>query len=168
MAVEGPIAEFARGQLPYTWDALLRDATFGEGLLQQTVDTVKEIVFGTVIPVLDESDFPLRVLRWCGKKVALELISAGIDLWMNQEQQISATGTSEVVSFEERSKRLEELGKRLLAEVLREEAEIMALLGKPKIRNIPRMGITTADDDLLLTPDPRGFPLPYRQIRETR
>ncbi len=168
MAVEGSIAEFARGVLPYTWDALSRDATFGDDLLQLHVDTVKEVVFGSVIPVLDEDGFPLRVLRWCGKKVALELIEPGMDLWMNQAQQISATGTNETESFEERSKRLEELGKRLAAELLREESEVLALLGKPKIRNIPRMGITTAEDDLLLTPDPRGFPLPYRQVREAR
>ncbi len=161
MAVEGSIAEFARGVLPYTWDALSRDATFGDDLLQLHVDTVKEVVFGSVIPVLDEDGFPLRVLRWCGKKVALELIEPGMDLWMNQAQQISATGTNETESFEER-------GKRLAAELLREESEVLALLGKPKIRNIPRMGITTAEDDLLLTPDPRGFPLPYRQVREAR
>lgn len=165
MAVEGSIAEFARGILPYTWDALSREAQFGEDLLQRNVDLIKEDVFGTIIVIAAEDFFPLKVLKWCAKKVAIELIPSGIDMWMNQAQQVSATGTHEVESFEHRSKRLEELRALLLAEVLRDENEILGLVGRPRISTRPRMGISVVEDDLLLTPDPRGFPLPYKQAR---
>lgn len=165
MSVEGSIAEFARGVLPYTWDALSREDAFGDALLQRNVDTVKEVVFGSVIPVADEDGHPLRVLRWCGKKVALELIDPGIDMWMNQAFQISATGTAEIQTYEQRSEVLRKLREQLLAEVARDENDILALIGKPRIRNVPRMGISTPADDLLLTPNPRGFPLPFKQTR---
>jgi len=165
MPVAGSIAEFARGILPYTWDALSREPQFGDALLQRNVNLVKEGVFGTVIPVPSEDAFPLRVLKYCAKLVAIEIISSGIDMWMNQPQQESATGTNEVHSFEARSEVLRKLRETLLAEVLRDESDILALVGVPRLRSRARMGITTADDDLLLTPDPRGFPLPYRQDR---
>lgn len=165
MSVEGAIAEFARGVLPYTWDALSKEDAFGDALLQRNVDAVKEIVFGSVIEVAAEDDFPLRVLRWCGKRVALELITPGIDMWMNQAIQISATGTSEVTAFEQRSEALRKLREQLLAEILREEPEIAVEVGVPIVRNRPRMGISTPEDDLLLTPNPREFSLPYRQTR---
>lgn len=162
MPVVGAIATAARGILPVTWDALSRDAQrFGDALLQQAVDVTKEVIFGTIIPVGAEANYPLRVIRYAGRLVALELIEPGIDFWMNELLSESASGTNEVHTFTDRADKLRQLGDRLGILVRAEEADVLALLGRPKLKRIPRMGISTPKDDLLLTPSPREFPAPF-------
>lgn len=165
MAVPGAIAERARGILPVTWDALSRDTQrFGDGLLEDKIDLVKEALFGTVIPATDEDDHPLRVIDYAAKMVAYELISPGIDFWMNEVIQESASGTNETHAWIDRAEKLRLLGERLGWEIRRDEPMIFGLLGrKPALKRIPIMGISTPADDVLLTPNPREFPAPYRQ-----
>lgn len=166
MPVTGAIADAARGVLPITWDTLVKDEAFGDGLLQDAVDTVKEEVLGSVIEIEAEDDLPLRAIRFMGRKIALELIPAGVDLWMNQPQQESATGVNENHLFVNRAAELRALAERLTTQINREEASILALLGRPaRSRNLPRPAISTPADDVLITPNPREFPRPFAEPR---
>lgn len=163
MPVEGAIADAARAQLPVTWDALSQDTKrFGDGFLQNKVDLIVETIFGVQIPVAEEDTYPLRVINYAGKMVALELISPGIDFWMNETQTITTTGTNEIDSYVDRPETLRKLGERLAWETRRDEPMIFALLGRtPPQRGLPRPDISVSTTDVLLTPDPRGFPAPY-------
>lgn len=161
MAVEGVIADAARGSLPLTWDALSRDATFGDDLLQQAIDFVKDDVFGEVVPVDEEDTYPLKVIRYLGNLVALELIDPGIDLWMNQPTSESATGVNEVHTFVDRAEMLRRLGERLGMQVRAEEAEIDAILGRPTLKIFPRGDVNVAADEPLLTPAVADWPRPF-------
>lgn len=164
MAVEGAIAEAARRVLPVTWDALSRDTNrFGDALLQSIVDTVKDTLFGNVVTAQAEDQYPLRVIQYAGKMVALELIPAGIDFWMNELLQESASGVAEQHTFVDRADKLRQQGERLGWEITRDSNDIYALLGRRPNRRVPVMGISISADDVLLTPNPREFPAPFRQ-----
>lgn len=160
MAVEGAIAESAKSTLPITWDALLTDSRYGESLLTAKVDYVKEKLFGEVITVGEEETYSLMVINYAAKLVALEMIPPGIDFWMNQPSSESATGTTEVHTFVDRAEALRKLAERLLQEVRRDEADVLALLNRPRksARSVP--ALSTIDDDLL-TPSPQDFPRPF-------
>jgi hypothetical protein len=165
MPVQGAIADAARAVLPVTWDALSRDTDrFGDGLLADTIEVVIEEMLGSVVDETALELLPLRAIRYMGKKVALELIPAGIDFWMSEPVQESAEGPNETHTWIDRANRLMALGESLGWEIRRDEPLILALLGrKATPKNLPRMGISTPADDVLLTPDPRGFPAPFKQ-----
>lgn len=162
MAVAGAIADAARRVLPVTWDALSRDDRFGDALLQQSIDVVKEDLFGQVVNVSAEDDYPLKVIRHAGLMVALDIIPSGVDMWMNELIEETARGTDETHSFADRARQLQELGKQIALRVKQDEDDILALLGRPNVRNIPRMGISTPADDVLLTPNPREWGIPFK------
>lgn len=170
MPVAGVIAEAARGVLPVTWDALSRDTQrFGDDLLADAVDAVMDQMLGTILAPEEQDALPLRAVRFMGKMVALEIIPAGIDFWMNEPTSESAQGPNENHTWVDRAKQLESLADRLSIEKLRDMDAILALLGrKPALKTLPRMGISTSADDVLLTPSPREFPAPYKQGNGTQ
>lgn len=160
MAVEGAIAEQTRSKLPITWDALSRDSRYGDGLLQRSVDTVKEYLFGTVIPPASEDIYPLRVIDFAAKLVAIEIIPAGIDFWMNQPSSETATGTEEVHSFVDRPEALRQQREDLLKQTRAQWAEVQSLLGRvfTSGKGVPL--VSTMEEELL-TPSPLEFGRPY-------
>lgn len=162
MAVTGPIADFARREIPVEWDALSGDTRFSEELLQLSIDTEKERVFGSVIATGDEASYPLQVQEYVGKCVAIQVIDGAISYWREQPTQVTTTGTNEVETFENRIKDLLDLKTRLLAEVRRIEPDIWDLLGIVKVRKRGIPALSTIGDPLI-TPSPQDFPLPFRQ-----
>lgn len=160
MAVTGAIADAARSVLPVTWDALAGDSRYGDGFLARKVELVKENVFGEVIPEAQEDDHPLIVQDYCGKLVALTLIPAGIDFWMNAEITVTTTGTQEVAAYVDRAATLRQLGQDLLVETRKLQPDIEEILGFHRQRATRRPLISTLDEDFL-TPDPLEFPRPY-------
>ena len=164
MAVDGVIAKRVQGVLPVTWDALTRDSRFGDDSMQQVIDTVKENVFGTVVAPAAESAYPLMAIDYAAKLIALEIIPAGIDFWMNEAMAVSATGTNENHTFTDRAATLRDLRDDLLRETRLMRADVEALLGfrRATTRGVPRMN--TIDDELL-TPSPQDFPRPFAAPR---
>jgi hypothetical protein len=161
--VAGAIAERSRRVIPVTWDALSVDGRYGDGLLQDTVDLVKENLFGSVINPGIEDTYPLRLLDYAGKLVALELITPGIDLWMNMPT--SENASDENRTWVDRAEKLRQLRDELLAETRRLAPEmetlIAALTGfRPTRRAVTAPGLSTIDDELL-TPSPQEFSRPY-------
>jgi hypothetical protein len=161
MPVAGAIADRAQGVIPVTWDALAIDARFGEPRLQDAIDLVKESVFGVVLAPAAESSYPLLVLDYAAKLVALQLIPAGIDYWMNQEISVSATGTNENTTYESRVAALEKLRDQLITETRGLAADVAALVGyrRPLSKSLPR---NSDIDTPFLTPSPSEFPRPYQ------
>lgn len=160
MAVEGAIAERTRGILPVTWDALSRDPRFGDGILRTTIDTVKERTFGVSVDPTVESAYPLVVIDYAAKLVAIELCDPGIEIWMDQPVSESATGTNENHTFVDRAETLRKLREALLTETRLEAPNVAPLINFTRISNQPRPKINTLDDEFL-TPSPQEFPRPY-------
>lgn len=165
MPVAGAIAERARRIIPITWDALSRDPRYGDGLLQDAVDLVKETLFGDVMDPALEDTYPLRLLDFAGKLVALELISPGIDLWMNMPTSEVTTGTNESQTWVDRAQKLADQREELVAETRRLTPEMEALISeltgfRPTRRTSGAPGLSSIGDDLL-TPSPQEFPRPY-------
>lgn len=146
-----------------TWDALSKDTTrFGETLLRNTIDTVKFRVTGTnLAPTSEAASYPLIVVDYLAKLVALELITPGIDFWMSEPISESATGTNENHVFTDRAEALRLLRDDLLDETRRLWPEVAPLITFRRLSAAPRPRINTMDDEFL-TPSPQEFPRPYR------
>jgi len=161
MPLEGTIAERTRAVLPVTWDALAQDRRFGDGLLQTAIDLAKESVTGVVVaPEDEETLYPLIVIDYVAKIAALEIISPGIDFWMNEPVSESATGTNENHAFLDRVEALRNLQEQLLEETRKKAGEIAEILG---FRRARRTGIPRSNtlEDPFLTPSHQEFPPLY-------
>ncbi len=162
MALDAPIATAARGFLPITWDALLTDTErYGDGMLQDQVDFVKERLFGEVIADGDEFDYTLRVIRFAGMMVAYNLIIPGIDYWMNSTLTETVMDSREIATWANRAEELRKLGETLGLRIKQEEGEILGVLGTPRVSKVSVPLLSSMNDDRL-TPDPQLFPLPYK------
>jgi hypothetical protein len=124
------------------------------------IDTTKERVFGVVAAPSAEAIYPLIVIDYVAKLAALEIITPGIDYWLNQPISVSATGTDENTTYEARAAALRLLREDLLAETRRIAPDVAPLIGYTRLSSAPRMAINTLDDEFL-TPSPQEFPRPF-------
>lgn len=158
MPITGEIADRTKAIMPITWDALSKDTRYGEELLQATIDTVKERIFGETPPA--ENSMALVVIDYTSKLIALELINPGIDFWMSQPVSATATGTAEDVTYPSRTAELRNLRTYLLAEVKKLEPEVIPLIDYNRLSRPPRASSSTQNDPFL-TPSPQEFPRPF-------
>jgi len=165
MPVEGAIAERTRAVLPITWDALERDPRYGDGLLRAVIDSAKEKILGEVVDPDLEVEYPILAVEYVAKIAALELITPGIDFWMNQPTSESATGTNEVHTFTERANELRELRKILLEDTRSMLIDVIPLITR-RVRRTGFARISTFDEDFI-TPSPLEFPRPYAPTDRT-
>lgn len=161
MPVEGAIADRVRGILPVSWDMLSKDARYGDALLRTVIDTVKETVFGVVSATGFEATYPLMVIDYVAKLVALELINPAIDAWRAEPITVSATGTNENTTYSDPVEALRQLREDLLDETRRIWPTVKSLINFSRVSNGPRPRMNTINDELL-TPSPQEFPRPYR------
>lgn len=154
MAVSGAISVRARSNLPTTWDRLI---AFDDEMVQTIIDDVKYQLFGTVIsPGSEATTYTNLVLEYTGKLVAIAIIPAAVDYWMNQPVSLVTTGTEETESYPDRIAALWELQERLMAQAKALEADVFeeteivtrATLGTPLVSD--------AGKDLV-TSDPGAF-----------
>lgn len=162
MAVEGAIAERLAGIFPVTFDALSRETKRfdGDGLLRSAIDTTKERIFGTVVSPVAEAAYPLMVIDYVAKLVAIEIIPTAIDYWMSEPITVSTTGTNETTSYTDRANQLRLLREDLLKVTRAAAGEMAPLIGFTRISNAPVPKINTMTDEFL-TPSPQEFPRPY-------
>lgn len=142
MAIESIIADFAKDQLPETWDALLEADAFGEAALQRMLDHRIERIFGSRLSEAEQNALPAVVKEFAGKRFALDLITPGIDFW--SKQIISETaGEASSKGYANRALELRQLRATLTAEIAALEFEVEPLLpvivrragSSPKVRN---------------------------------
>lgn len=161
MAVDGAIAERTRGILPVTWDMLSQDARYGESLLRTTIDTVKEEIFGVVTVPSLEATLPLIVIDYAAKRVALQLITPGIDAWRDSPIVVTTTGTNENTTYSDPVEALRLLRENLLAETKLAWPMVQPLIDFRRVSGA-RVPVLNTIDDELLTPSPQEFGRPYR------
>lgn len=164
MPVVGPIAEYTRGIIPITWDALLNDPRVGDSVLQQAVDLAKTNTTGTVVPPSQEQNYPLVAIDYMAKLAAIEICRSGIDFWMNQATDVSASGTNEHISYIDRASTLSDLRKQLITETRDLSLEISKLIGYyiDSGRAVPQLSSANINP-FHNTPSPEEFPRPYKQ-----
>ncbi len=153
MAISGAIAARARSNLPTTWDRLV---AFDEEMVQNTIDDVKYTLFGSVVtPNAEATTYTPLVLEYTGTLVAISLIPAAVDYWMNQPTSITATGTEETETYPDRIAALWELQGRLIAKAksleadVNEETDIVtrAKLGTPLVSDAGKDLVTSDPND---------------------
>lgn len=166
MPVEGAVAERVQGLLPITWDALSKDPRYGDGLLRDTIDTVKQYVTGAVVAPATEANYPLIVIDYLAKLVAIELVPPGIDFWMNQSETIVTTGTNETETFTDRAEKLRQQREEWLKETRAKAAEMAILIGYSRQNYASRPALNTMDDEFI-TPSHQEFPRPFAQTERS-
>lgn len=160
MAIEGKIAEYAKGELPQTWSALAGTPTFGEPSIELKILSVCTKLFGEPVSVAVQDALDQRVLDYAGKLVALELITPGIDYWSKQPLSIGATGRNENKGYLDRARDLRELRAYLLEQTRIMWPEVEALLPRRRVNrvaNVPRV----RDVAVAHTPNPYDFDKPF-------
>lgn len=166
MAIAGVIAERAQAIIPITWDALESDSRVGDTPLQSAINLAKAVVTGQVVDPTQENLYPLIVIDYIAKAAVVEITQAGIDFWMNQSINLSATGTNENLVYTDRAQRLAALRADLVTETRQKQPEIQKLVNY-YIDNghaVPQMSSANINP-FHLTPSPEEFPRPYRQTQ---
>jgi hypothetical protein len=96
----GAIVDGAARFMPVTFTALQKDVRFGDRRLQHLANIVQVKVLGSsVSPDQEEAAYELELLEFLSKRVALDLITPGIDFWSRQLQTATSSQTSETTSF---------------------------------------------------------------------
>lgn len=154
----GAIYRAAKSILPSTWDAL--EKRYGDALLQDHINASKLNVFGTEVSVADESTYDIRVILYIAKIVALCIIPAGIDYWLDQKIAIATSGSNENSSYPDRIAALKELREQLIGEVSAERGVIESILGVGQVLpsgQVPQF--SEGKEDGFITPLPAtNFP----------
>lgn len=152
----GEIAYQARQIMPLTWDALSNDSRYGDRMLNTRVNYIKYKLFNTVVdPELEMATYNPFVVDYAAKCVALQIIPAAIEYWMNQQETVTTTGTFEMVTYPDRIRALKDLQDWLTAEVRAIEGEL------PPGTITPRKsgrGPKIANGYDLITPNPQTWP----------
>lgn len=151
----GEISDQARQLMPITWDELSKDARYGDRMLQTRINYVKYKLFATIVDPLEEvTSYNPLLLDFVAKNVALQIIPAGIDYWMNQQESISTSGTREAVSYPNRINALKNLKEWLEVEVSNLRPEFDGQFAVRKKSRAPK--VSNGND--LITPNPQKFP----------
>jgi len=154
----GAIYRAARSFLPSTWVALENSPTYGDSLLQDKVDYVKMHVLGSAVPVEQEENLDIRVIEFLAKNVAVKVIPAGIDYWLDQKVSVrieTAAAAQEIYDYEDRAKSLMDLYEKLLKEISEEERDIMDILDTPLTRRENSIAsYAEGQDEGFVTPSP--------------
>lgn len=158
MAVEGGIADWARGELPQEWDALQKE--YGDPFMKRKVDSIVVKLFGADVPVEAQEAFDKRVLDYAGKLVALELINPGISYWSKQALMVGARGQNETKGYKDRAEDLRELRKELLMATREMQPEVWPLLPGRRVHRTP-VGPVVRQAVGAVTPDPDDFERPF-------
>lgn len=152
----GAIAVDARYHLPTTYDVLAKKN--GDAYMQGVIEVVKYRVLDDIVLAADESSLNPLVINYLGKLVALELIPAGLDYWLDQHQQISAQGTDESVSYPDRVNALKKLEESLIAQVRRDEPLVLPLITNGRAQSTLSGPAIDVNTDQKVTEDPGEFP----------
>lgn len=150
--VTGEIADQARQLMPETWDALSRSEKYGDRMLKTRTDYVKYKLFATIVSATIESTvYNPMILDYVAKEVALQIIPAGIDFWMNAKTSVESE--RETITYPDRLKSLEKLNEWLILEVAKLRQDLNDQFVVRHKGNFPKVG--NALD--LITPNPQEF-----------
>jgi hypothetical protein len=156
----GAIWRAARGEGAIAWDALRKLADYGDPELQRKIDVVKLRVLGAALPVESEAALDVRVADYIGKLVAIEVIPAAIDFWMDQVQSTTiGRGAEEIQTFPNRISAMQARLTYLERAVEKLESSIIAIIGRSD-KQLPEAP-TVDTEGPMITPGLEHFPAPY-------
>lgn len=142
----GGIFDGVYDHMPSTFDALRNDRRFGERRIQRVITLIQMRVTGSyVTPDLEISTYPLPLLDYLSKRVALELCTPGIDYWARQEKTLTAQGPTEITSFPEIINALKELRNHLTEQLEQDWREIEFLVPGVAQRKVVAMPASTTE-----------------------
>lgn len=154
----GQIYNIAKSYIPSTWAALEKSEFYSDALLQDRVEYVKKNILPTPVAVAQEKDLDIRVIHFLAKNVAVKVIPAGIDYWLDQKVSVrieTAAASQEIYDYEDRAKALMDLYQKLLKEIAEEERDIMDLLDTPLTRRENSVAsYAEGQDEGFVTPSP--------------
>jgi len=160
----GALTEVVRRYVPASYRAMIgpseASSYYSLSDLQAIVVYVQERLFATHADMTAEAAVwsPLQ-LEFIGKVATVKFIPAAIDYWMDQQEQVTTTGTNETETFANRLSHLREVQKELLEDIAQEAPYVL-----PQYLASTEVKVSYYDDDLqiLITPDPQQFQRAYR------
>lgn len=127
----GGIVDGAADHLPVTFNALRNESNFGERRLQKYATLIQIRVTGTYVQPDEEIErYSLPLLDYFSKRLAFELCSPGIDYWGRQHKTITAQSPTEISSYPEMIKVLENLRERFKEELAQDWRDLKFLVPK--------------------------------------
>lgn len=148
------LAEF----MPITFSALRRDGRFGDRFLQKHADYVKRVVMGVVVSADAEQSYDPLLVEYLSKRTAQRLIAPAKDYWARQHRTVQTQGPSEMASYPDMLKALDDLAYRLRCELVDDWRQLQFLVpGLPQLRVEP-MPASSVGDGIgsgYRTPDPQ-------------
>jgi hypothetical protein len=142
----GAVVAGATAFMPITLDNLRRDERYGDKWLQQQAEVIKLRVLGTSITPDTEDTIETVLLDYLSKRLALQLIPAGIEYWSRQMRTATSTATSEVTSYPDMIASLKELGSRLCCELEQQWRDLLVLQPGLAVRTVIPMPASTLGD----------------------
>lgn len=134
----GAIVDGAQMYLPVTFTALRKDSRFGDRSLQHLAELLKMKILGYTVTPDAEDQFPLVLLDFLSKRLALDLIQPGIDFWSRQVRTATATQTAEVTSFPDMIASLTKLRSALAYQLTNDWRDVQVLVpGTPNRKVVP-------------------------------
>lgn len=142
----GGIFDGVYDHMPSTFDALKNDHRFGERRIQRVITLIQMRVTGTyVAPDAEITSYPLPLIDYLSKRVALELCNPGIDYWARQYKTLTAQGPTEISSYPEIINALKELRNRLIEQLPEDWKEIQFLVPGVAQRKIVAMPASSTE-----------------------
>lgn len=159
MAITGPIADKAAGELPEEWRTFSSPqapAPYGESFLERKVTSVMVKLFGHALTEEEQDALSEAVTDYAGKIVALSLINPAIDYWSKQSVSVGASGRNETKAWaSDRVTILKDLRSYLIEETRSMWIDIEPLL--PVITRSQPSVPTVIEPTTAFTPDPNSM-----------
>lgn len=163
----GAITDIVKQTVPASYRALVGNTIYDYELtdLQNIAEGTQFRLYATIAgATLEDSVFTRNQVELLGVLTTMQFIPAAIDYWGDQLQSQNTSGTNEDVSYFDRRPDLWKVWERLAARAaeLAEEEQV----NLTKMRAIlPRVSYGDNGRNVLVTPDPELFPLPYSDRR---
>lgn len=157
----GAIADYASVHLGgETWSGLVDSSKFGTSQIARAISIVKAQTMNPVPVTADEAAINPVALDYLGILAAIQLIPAARDMWAQVEiQRTFAPGeASEIVTYANRAKLMDDLMVDLLAARARAQAIALPFLTGPIVRDASSGPQIDEIDDCKVSDDPRRFP----------
>jgi hypothetical protein len=164
---DSPVALAAKDELPETWAALSAATSFGDAALERRLNTLMYRAFGAVMDEAEQAQLSPVMISYLGKKLALDIITPGIDFWSKQAISHSA-GERESKAYKDRAEDLKQLRLLLLEDTAALLPEVEA-----ELPWVPRRmtDVARVQASGLLEPhvtaDPLSFPPMFGPPEET-
>lgn len=146
-ATTGVIVDGAANFMPVTFARLRDSEDFSAGRLQHYSSMAQAKAFGTYVGAAAEAGtYDFFVVDYLSKVVARDLCTPGIDYWGRQLKTSTTQNPTEIESYPDMIKALEDLRVRLDAEIADDLRNLPILSPATVVRNIAALPISSLDD----------------------